>query len=96
MFEEHVTMDGAPVSGALWDALLFLFANGHRLQSSDCNGPFFYIPKVGVLPLTCVAVGNDPSKHSWRTKRKPVGGTMSSSTSRCDLALCHYRSSALF
>ncbi|CEO95266.1 hypothetical protein PBRA_004032 [Plasmodiophora brassicae] len=46
MFEEHVTMDGAPVSGALWDALLFLFANGHRLQSSDCNGPFFYIPKL--------------------------------------------------
>ena len=43
--EKHLRIDGAPMSGALFDAGLFAFHNAHALAAKD-RGPYFYIPKL--------------------------------------------------
>ncbi|GAB6195391.1 malate synthase A [Lysobacter xanthus] len=43
--EKHVLVDGAPMSGSLFDAGLFAFHNAHALAAKD-RGPFFYLPKL--------------------------------------------------
>ena len=43
--EAHVTVDGEPMSGALFDAGLFLFHNAKR-QIDNGTGPYFYLPKL--------------------------------------------------
>lgn len=43
--EKHVLVDGAPMSGSLFDAGLFAFHNAHALAAKD-RGPYFYLPKL--------------------------------------------------
>ncbi len=43
--ERHLTVDGAPCSGSLFDFGLHLFHNGHRLLERG-SGPYFYLAKL--------------------------------------------------
>jgi malate synthase len=43
--ERHVTVDGAPISGSLFDFGLYLFHNGRELIARGA-GPYFYLPKL--------------------------------------------------
>lgn len=43
--ERHVTLDGKPLSGSLFDFGLFFFHNAHYAAEHGV-GPFFYIPKL--------------------------------------------------
>jgi malate synthase len=43
--EAHVTIDGAPLSGALFDFGLYLFHNAQAAIASG-SGPYFYLPKL--------------------------------------------------
>ncbi len=45
LVEKHVTVDGAPVSGSLFDFGLYLFRNAHELLARG-SGPYFYLPKL--------------------------------------------------
>ena len=45
LVERHVTVDGAPVSGALFDFALFAFHNAAALAARGL-GPFWYLPKL--------------------------------------------------
>src|SRR5438552_5576456 len=42
--EKHVLIDGAPVSGSLFDFGLFFFHNARKLVDKG-SGPYFYLPK---------------------------------------------------
>jgi malate synthase len=43
--EDHVTVDGQPVSGAFFDFALYVWHNSRRALSAG-SGPYFYIPKL--------------------------------------------------
>ncbi|MGH2995259.1 MAG: malate synthase A [Gaiellaceae bacterium] len=43
--ERHVLVDGAPVSGSLFDFGLYLYHNGSRLLEKG-TGPYLYLPKL--------------------------------------------------
>ena len=43
--ERHVSIDGRPVSGAIFDFALFFFHNAKELVSRG-SGPYFYLPKM--------------------------------------------------
>lgn len=43
--EKHVLVDGAPISGSLFDFGLYFFHNAKELISNG-SGPYFYIPKL--------------------------------------------------
>lgn len=43
--EKHVTLDGAPLSGSLFDFGMYLFHNAAELLRRG-SGPYFYIPKL--------------------------------------------------
>jgi len=43
--EKHVTIDGEPCSGSLFDFALFFFHNAKRLIEKG-SGPYFYLPKL--------------------------------------------------
>jgi malate synthase len=43
--ERHVTVDGAPISGSLFDFGLYLFHNARELIARK-TGPYFYLPKL--------------------------------------------------
>jgi malate synthase len=43
--EKHVSIDGAAVSGALFDFAIFL-ANNHEELARRGTGPYFYLPKI--------------------------------------------------
>ena len=43
--EKHVTVDGTPVSGSLFDFGLYFFHNAHELVRRGA-GPYFYLPKL--------------------------------------------------
>lgn len=45
LVEKHVTLDGAPMSGSLFDFGLYLFHNGAELTRRG-SGPYFYLPKL--------------------------------------------------
>jgi malate synthase len=45
LLEEHVTVDGAPVSAAIFDFALYFFHNAKALLARD-TGPYFYLPKM--------------------------------------------------
>ncbi|GAA4079373.1 MULTISPECIES: malate synthase A [Actinomadura] len=45
MEEKHVLVDGAPMSGSLFDFGLYLFHCGRR-QLDKGRGPYFYLPKM--------------------------------------------------
>jgi malate synthase len=43
--EKHVTIDGKPVSGGVFDFALFFFHNAKELLARG-SGPYFYLPKM--------------------------------------------------
>ena len=43
--EKHVTVDGKPVSGSIFDFALFFFHNAKELVARG-SGPYFYLPKM--------------------------------------------------
>ncbi|MBL8094025.1 MAG: malate synthase A [Anaerolineales bacterium] len=43
--EKHVWVDGAPISGSLFDFGLYFFRNAGRLLAKG-SGPYFYLPKL--------------------------------------------------
>jgi len=43
--EKHVTVDGKPISGAIFDFGLFFFHNAKELLARG-SGPYFYLPKM--------------------------------------------------
>ncbi len=43
--EKHVTVDGKPVSGAIFDFALYFFHNAKELIARG-TGPYFYLPKM--------------------------------------------------
>ena len=43
--EAHVTIDGAPLSGSLFDFGLYLFHNGKAAIAAG-SGPYYYLPKL--------------------------------------------------
>lgn len=43
--EKHVKIDGAPVSGGIFDFALFFFHNARALLEKG-SGPYFYLPKL--------------------------------------------------
>ena len=45
LVEKHVTVDGRPVSGSLFDFGLFFFHNAKELIARG-SGPYFYLPKM--------------------------------------------------
>ncbi len=45
LLEKHVLVDGAPMSGALFDFGLFFFHNAKELLARG-SGPYFYLPKI--------------------------------------------------
>ncbi|RJS22460.1 malate synthase A [Corallococcus sp. H22C18031201] len=45
LLERHLTVDGKPVSGSLFDFGLFFFHNA-RAQLERGTGPYFYLPKM--------------------------------------------------
>ncbi|HEU5089489.1 MAG TPA: malate synthase A, partial [Roseiflexaceae bacterium] len=45
LVEKHVTVDGRPISGSLFDFGLYLFHNGQELIKRG-SGPYFYLPKM--------------------------------------------------
>jgi malate synthase len=45
LVEKHLLVDGAPISGSLFDFGLFVFHNAHALQEAGTN-PYLYLPKM--------------------------------------------------
>lgn len=45
MVEKHLTVDGEPISGSLFDFGLYFFHNAHELVKTG-TGPYFYLPKM--------------------------------------------------
>jgi len=45
LLENHVHIDGAPVSGAIFDFALYFFHNAKALLARN-TGPYFYLPKM--------------------------------------------------
>ncbi len=45
LLEEHLTVDGEPVSGSLFDFGLYFFHNA-KAQIAQGTGPYFYLPKL--------------------------------------------------
>ncbi len=45
LVEKHVLVDGAPISGGLFDFGLYLFHNARELLARG-SGPYFYLPKM--------------------------------------------------
>jgi malate synthase len=43
--EKHVTIDGAPISGGIFDFALYVFHNATELLARG-SGPYFYLPKL--------------------------------------------------
>jgi malate synthase len=45
LLEDHLLIDGEPVSGAIFDFALYFFHNAKALLAHD-TGPYFYLPKI--------------------------------------------------
>ncbi|MDP1537119.1 MAG: malate synthase A [Burkholderiales bacterium] len=45
LLEHHMLVDGAPVSGAIFDFALYVFHNAKAALAHD-TGPYFYLPKM--------------------------------------------------
>src|SRR5438093_7400809 len=45
LVERHLVIDGAPISGAVFDFGLYVFHNARRLLERG-TGPYFYLPKM--------------------------------------------------
>ena len=45
LYEKHVTVDGEPVAGGIFDFALYFFHNARELLARG-SGPYFYLPKM--------------------------------------------------
>jgi malate synthase len=45
LVEKHITLDGQPIPGGLFDFGLYFFHNAHELLKRG-SGPYFYLPKL--------------------------------------------------
>lgn len=45
LVERHITVDGQPISGSLFDFGLYVYRNARRLLDKG-SGPYFYLPKL--------------------------------------------------
>src|ERR1700704_3914630 len=45
LVERHLMIDGTPISGAVFDFVLYVFHNARRLLERG-SGPYFYLPKM--------------------------------------------------
>jgi malate synthase len=45
LLEEHMSVDGKPIAGALFDFGLYIFHN-HKALKAAGTGPYFYLPKI--------------------------------------------------
>jgi hypothetical protein len=45
LVEKNVLVDGAPISGSLFDFGLYMFRNAQELLARG-SGPYFYLPKL--------------------------------------------------
>ncbi|BAW00209.1 malate synthase A [Lysobacter enzymogenes] len=61
--EKHLRIDGAPVSGGLFDLGLFAFHNAAALAAKD-RGPYFYLPKLQSMEEA--QLWNDALEHIER------------------------------
>lgn len=68
--EKHLRIDGAPMSGALFDAGLFAFHNAHALAAKD-RGPYFYLPKLESMEEA--QLWEDALSHIERSLGLPAG-----------------------
>jgi malate synthase len=68
--EKHVRVDGAPMSGSLFDAGLFAFHNAHALAAKD-RGPYLYLPKLESMEEA--RLWNDVLEHVERELALPRG-----------------------
>jgi len=68
--EKHVRIDGAPMSGSLFDLGLFAFHNARALAAKD-RGPYFYLPKLQSMEEA--VLWNDVLDHVERALGLPAG-----------------------
>jgi malate synthase len=70
LVEKHMLVDGAPVSGSLFDFGLFFFHNA-AVQLESGTGPYFYLPKME--SHLEARLWNDVFKHAQKTLGIPHG-----------------------
>jgi malate synthase len=70
LLEEHLTVDGVPISGALFDFGLYFFHNA-KAQLARGTGPYFYLPKLETH--TEARLWNDVFVFAQREFGLPVG-----------------------
>ncbi|HEX5961409.1 MAG TPA: malate synthase A [Rhodanobacteraceae bacterium] len=68
--EDHVLVDGEPVSGSLFDFALFAFHNARDLARRGL-GPYFYLPKLQSMEEA--ALWDGVMEHTERALHLPVG-----------------------
>ncbi len=70
LLEEHLTVDGEPVSGALFDFGLYFFHNAEK-QVAQRTGPYFYLPKLETHREA--RLWNDVFVHAQHKLGLPIG-----------------------
>jgi malate synthase len=70
LVEQHVRIDGEPVSGSLFDFGLYFFHNAKTLLEHN-TGPYFYIPKLETHLEA--RLWNDVFVHAQKALDLPVG-----------------------
>ncbi len=74
LVERHMTVDGEPISGSLFDFGLYFFHNAKALIEKG-SGPYFYLPKIAEpsrgasverrVPL-CTGLSKNSARHNSR------------------------------
>ncbi len=68
--EKHLKIDGAPISGSLFDFGLYVFHNAKRLAKRG-SGPYFYLPKMEAHEEA--RLWADAFRHAETTLQVPRG-----------------------
>jgi malate synthase len=70
LVEQHVSIDGEPISGSLFDFGLYFFHNAKTLLEHN-TGPYFYLPKLETHLEA--RLWNDVFVHAQKVLELPVG-----------------------
>jgi malate synthase len=70
LVEQHVSIDGEPISGSLFDFGLYFFHNAKTLLEHN-TGPYFYLPKLETHLEA--RLWNDVFVHAQKALELPVG-----------------------
>jgi len=70
LMEDHVTVGGKPVSGALFDFALYFFHCAQKARDAG-SGPYFYLPKIESHQEA--RLWNDVFLHAQRKFKMPKG-----------------------